>query len=240
MSQMSLDLWRSVDDLRRAHIQDAAFHGRVAERERSAERQRRELDECQTRLDTATKDLVSLESKYATSAERTAILERRLVDVADGLAEISEGSSSIRVEVTQDVQECRSTMELFGTEIKLSLNNNAKAIEDVKRTNDDNAEKLHARHVTVVGRIDLMENMLSEISETYYRMLSDLQHKHAELSSTSESIPDRVARVEQQQRDSADKLANDLQILQRSRGQFESRIADNFDALERELRDKAD
>mmetsp|Transcript_74911 Transcript_74911/g.209204 ORF Transcript_74911/g.209204 Transcript_74911/m.209204 type:complete len:554 (+) Transcript_74911:73-1734(+) len=248
MKQMSLDLWKSMNDLRQAHMQNGAFQNRVASLENElgqvVQRHNRELGECRTRQDTAAKDFVTLESKHATVAERTTMLEKRFGDAADELIKTSKEHTAMRDGVVQDVQEWRSAMlesfELFKHEVTISANSQAKAIEDVKITNDDNAATHHARYVSVTGRIDLLENMLSEVSETYYTMLTDLQHKHAEVSSTSGALLDRIARVEQQQRDDSGRFTEDLKILQLSRDQFQSRIAEIMDTLDREVRDKAD
>jgi len=196
MNKMSVDLWRSVDGLRRAHAQDAALHGRVASLEselgRLAEKYGRELGECQTRNDKVAKELVSLESRHTATAERTTTLERQLGDAADELTRMSEENGAIRAGVLQDVQEWLSTMrerlEFFGMEVANWSNKHTKAIEDVKRLSNDSTERLHAHHVAMAERTDHVESTMTKFSEKYCRMLSDLHHQHAELSSNSESI----------------------------------------------------
>jgi hypothetical protein len=239
MNKMCLDL---------AHLQDAAFHGRVASLETElsqlAERQTRELNECQRRHDKATKDVVNLEVTCATISERTTVLERQVGAATGQLTKLWEEHGATRSGVLQDLSTMRELLSSLGTEIECSSNHHTKAIEDVKRTNQHNSELSEARHVAVVQRIEHIQSTLTEFSE-------NLQHWHVELSST---IPDRIAFVEQQQRDSTDKLVKDLQSLQLLRDQFESRFAEircesdgwgtsvarRVGVLERAVRGKAD
>ncbi|CAK0887178.1 unnamed protein product [Prorocentrum cordatum] len=154
-----------------------------------------------------------LHAHHVAMAERTDHVEstmtkfsekycRMLSDLHHQHAELSSNSESI-------LSTMRDRLELFGTEMRHSSSSHAKAIEDVKRTSDDSAHKHHARHLAIAERLDHLENTVAEVSERHCRMLSDLQRQHAELSSGGESVPDRVTRVEQQQRDSADRFAKD-------------------------------
>lgn len=242
MNNMSLELARS---------QDAAFHGRVASLETElsqlANKHHRELGECQRRHDKATQDLVSLEVTYATIAERTTVLERQLGAATGQLTQMWDEHGATRSGVLQDLNTMRECLASLETEIECSSKHHTKAIEDVKRTSKDNAERSNARHAAVEERIEHMQSTLTEFSE-------NLQHWHVELSSNFESIPDRVSFVEQRQRDSTDKLAKNLQSLQLLRDQFESRLAEivcesegwrasvarRVGVLEGAVRDKAD
>lgn len=120
MNNMGLDLWRSVDDLRRAHTEDAAFHDRVASSDSElghlVELHSRELCECQTRLDKATKELANLEGNNATIAERTAASERHLADAADELARMSEDSRATRARELHDLNTVRERLVLQASE----------------------------------------------------------------------------------------------------------------------------
>jgi hypothetical protein len=242
INKMSLDLVR---------FQDAAFHRQIASLEAElgqlAERHNRELGECQRRHDKATKHLANLEITCTSIAERTTGLEGQLGAATGQLTQMWEEHSATFSGVLQDLATMRERLVSLGTEAECSSIHHTRVIEDVKITTTDNAERSHARHVAVVERLGHIESTLLEFSE-------DLQHWHVELSSNFESIPDRVAFVEQHQRDSSDKLAKDLQSLQLLRDQFESRLAEircesdgwrasvasRMGVLERVVRDKVD
>jgi hypothetical protein len=78
--------------------------------------------------------------------------------------------------------------------------------------------QLAERHDRELGECqmcyDTATKDIADIQKTLTEFSENLQCWHVELSSNFESIPDRVACVEQQQRDSTQHFAKDLQVLQ--------------------------
>ncbi|CAK0885106.1 unnamed protein product [Prorocentrum cordatum] len=187
--------------------------------------------------------------EHASHARHATVVERSY-DMGNTLAELSEKCCKISADLQRQHAELggstesrlctiQERLDLFGAEVCQLPNRHACVREDVHRTASANVER--------------MEGMFADFSERYCAMLAGMECRLAELSSSSASMPDRVARVEQQQRDCTDRFAKDLQIFKRSRDQLESRVAEigreslgwqasvagRVDTLERTVRDTA-